>query len=1377
MKKLSVLLALVLFLITCNIKSQTFLPESDFPSQIISNQFVSAIRNIFIKQVVQGALNENTSLLASNSLSTGIAGVKWTEISFDNIAPRGMNMKQCWNGMGMDDQGRIYIGFTSMRADGLEDFPVFRYTPKTGERLFLGSFLDVVATAGNAKKGESIPKGHTRMVFANSQMYMGSQSFHDLKWEIDTLPTFRGSHLFAFNSTLNAFKDLSAGLPGGVVTEHEGILSLNILPKEHLLVGLAHPSSDIILYDYQTENLVKVVPGIPWKLGNPLSREIIIAPSGNIYTYRGTEEVNQLNETHSVWVFNIHSGEMRDTGFQMTKGFWIGQTQKRDGSKIYINTIGGELYEFDVASETFKDLGYELPKTDNRIINYNYTVTLSPDETKLYYVLSVIQKPGGVDGDGSGGSGELYYYDIATGRVVFVQQLPVGIYTSADLRDSQNIYFSHFGSEKNIWSGNPNLFILQVPSEPIAAFLKMDLYANIETVGVMVNGTNLPKTAELMYQKNGETNWHSGHPLQRIDSGRLAGSMFGLSPATSYNIKVLGGGTEISGSITTQPDELQFTPTAVLYVDDDASAGGDGSKSKPFKTIQEGVNHAVPGTQVLVADGVYREAISFPASGTAEGWIQVKAEGSGAILDGSKTIGADMWTFYKKGLWFARISPSIKYLARDSQRYYMYDNLKGMLEGRGHNRVAMNEGWYIEPNSTKLYVRSLDDPSSHTWQASSLKSAFDVTGRNWIWIEGFEIQYYGLKDGCGICAKNASHVVIRNNKIHNLQVGIFINWDGRPDQGNDTRIENNEIYDPSVNEWDWKAVKATSMEGTAIVIRGHVGAIVRGNKLHNFFNGIYTGSSAALENSEIAFDADIYDNQIHHISDDAFEPEGACINQRFRNNTVDTTLVGVSLAPVTQGPVWVMRSLFTNYTGTSFKWDLNSDGIVLIYHNTSWTNANNLNAMSMIHPVHNSVMRNNIFQGNGYAFEEPFTGSTGHDWNNDNWYTTRDPNDFHFKWEKISYKNIAELCAKTGLECNGYEDLPGLVNPVDGDFSLLSSSPNVDRGVVIHGVNDDFMGNAPDIGAYESGFDIPPTVISVERVDANPTSADSVNFTASFSEAVSGVDVNDFALITSGAIVDTSVTNLSGSGNVYVISINTGSQDGDIGLIIKDDDSIVDVGGNPLGGTGLDNGEFTSGEIYTVIRSIPINLETAVFSSNKANDGWVIESSENSNLGGGINSSSATFYLGDNAEDRQFRTILDFATSTLPDNAVITSATLKIKKLSMTGTDPFTTHQNVLVDISSGSFGVSTLQETDFQSTAGMDLAGTIFNIPVDGWFSALLDKTGLQFINKTGPTQFRLRFQVDDNDDWGADTIKFHSGDAVKLDFRPVLQVEYYVP
>lgn len=619
-----------------------------------------------------------------------------------------------------------------------------------------------------------------------------------------------------------------------------------------------------------------------------------------------------------------------------------------------------------------------------------------------------------------------------------------------------------------------------LPGIPVRAagavtFTRIDLVANIETIGIIVSGTDLPGTATLMYQQDGSPDWRVAHPMLLSSNTRLVGSLFDLLPATRYNIKVMDGVNEISGSATTQPEDPQFSPTQTLYVDAAAAAGGDGSKDRPFKNIQEGVDHAAPGTQVLVADGVYRESVSFPASGTEGKWIQVKAAGSGAILDGSQTLSGDIWKVYKKGkIWYTG-APYAKYLARDGQRFYLYDNLKGITGARGHDNTAISEGWYMKPNSSRLYVRSLDDPSRHTWQIPRYNHAFDVDAQDWIWIEGFEMRYYGVTDGCGVCAKNASHLVVRNNKIHNMQLGVYVNWTGGDQQGNDTRIEFNQISDPTDGVWPWNAVKGSTMEGTAIVLRGHIGAIVRGNEVHHFFNGIYTGSSAssAIENYAVAQDADIYDNRIHHISDDALEPEGACVNHRFRGNVIDAVFVGVSLAPVTQGPVWVLRSQITNFTSTSFKWDLYSDGIALIYHNTVWTGVKDLNAMSIIRPVHNAILRNNIFQGGGYAFENPVTGSAGHNWDYDNWYTTR-ANDPHFKWEKIPYNTIGELCAATALECNGHEFAPGFIAPLSGIFGLGSSSPNVDRGVLLPGINENFLGDAPDLGAYETIFDRTP---------------------------------------------------------------------------------------------------------------------------------------------------------------------------------------------------------------------------------------------------------------------------------------------------------------
>ncbi len=1049
-----------------------------------------------------------------------------------------------------------------------------------------------------------------------------------------------------------------------------------------------------------------------------------------------------------------------------------------------------------------------------------------------------------------------------------------------------------------LWGSSSTVQARGIESEiHTATFTEIQLIPNIETVGVAVSGANLPSVANLMYRQSGATDWQMAHPLMRIDDGRLMGSLFGLSPETTYEVKAQDGSTVISSTTTTQAEGLSFTPKAILYVDDDAPAGGNGSTTQPFKTIQEGVNHATPGTQVLVRDGVYFENVTFPVSGTAGNYIQVKAESNGTILDGSANFSGAIWKSYysRKNLWYTDIGMPTDYLARDQKRYYLYDSLVGIIQSLGHNRTSINEGWYMAPYSSRLYVRSFDNPANHTWQAARLNHGFDATGRDWLWIEGFEIRFYGKQSGCGVCMLNTSHVVIRKNRIHNVPRGVSIEWTGSGNQGNDTRIEENEIHDLKAGDWPWNAVKGTTMESTGIIVRGHIGAIVKDNDIHHYFNGIYTGSSAALENSQLAFDVDVYNNQLHDIGDDALEPEGACINHRFRNNRIDSSFVGVSLAPITQGPTWVIRSLITNYTGRAIKWDRKTDGRVLIYHNTLWTTVAKPNAMDLISTAANAILRNNLSTNNAYAINEVPRGSRGNDWDYNNWYTTQLAGTPPFKWESVNYNTISDLCKATKLECHSHASDPGLVNPRGGDFSLSPSSPNVDRGFWLPGINDGFAGKAPDLGAIESGtssypvvlasmrevqsnpipdtvgfvvtfsedvsgldpappfsdfklttteglvgssiqsvtpisgksfgvsilsgtgtgtirLDIvdddsikdidgnplggvgtgngafnageiqsidqnPPIATRIIRMDPNPTTANNVRFSVSFSEPVRGVDQADFKLTTSGDLINLGILSIesSGTANVFTVTVNAGAGSGSIRLDLTDDDSIIDNSGRPLGGPGAGNGSFVKGEAYTkTIRQ----LESVTYRSNGGSDGWILENSEDGNAGGTLNLDAATFSLGDDQLDRQFRGILSFPTAYLPDDTVILSAILSITRQGLAGTDPFTTHGNISVDIKSGGFSSGPVQAADFQASANMDNAGIIQNNPVDLVYWVLLEPASYGFISRTGATQFRLQFELDDNDDLNADYLKFYSGDYEdRLAARPRLMIEYYVP
>ncbi len=121
---------------------------------------------------------------------------------------------------------------------------------------------------------------------------------------------------------------------------------------------------------------------------------------------------------------------------------------------------------------------------------------------------------------------------------------------------------------------------------------------------------------------------------------------------------------------------------------------------------------------------------------------------------------------------------------------------------------------------------------------------------------------------------------------------------------------------------------------------------------------------------------------------------------------------------------------------------------------------------------------------------------------------------------------------------------------------------------------------ACDIGAYER---MTPAVTSIQRSDANPTSGVSVHFAVAFNDVVTGPDAGDFALTTTGDITGASVTAVENYGSTHLVTVSTGSGYGTMRLDLTDDDSILDAySGEPLGGTGMGNGSFTGGEVYTI---------------------------------------------------------------------------------------------------------------------------------------------------------------------------------------------------
>lgn len=189
-----------------------------------------------------------------------------------------------------------------------------------------------------------------------------------------------------------------------------------------------------------------------------------------------------------------------------------------------------------------------------------------------------------------------------------------------------------------------------------------------------------------------------------------------------------------------------------------------------------------------------------------------------------------------------------------------------------------------------------------------------------------------------------------------------------------------------------------------------------------------------------------------------------------------------------------------------------------------------------------------------------------------------------------------------------------------------------------------------------------------------------------------------------------------------------------------------------------------------------VELRALTFRSQAAYDGWLLEQSESSSRGGTANAGATTLRVGDDSANRQYRGLVSFDTASVPDQVKVVAATLLLKRSSTTGTDPFTTHGLLLCDARTPFFGSTrSLVSGDFQAASGASGGATVGAVAVNGFLPAPLQSGAVGQVSKKSTTQLRLRFQLDDDNDGGADYVSFFSGNAPSAR-RPMLRV-YYLP
>ncbi len=185
------------------------------------------------------------------------------------------------------------------------------------------------------------------------------------------------------------------------------------------------------------------------------------------------------------------------------------------------------------------------------------------------------------------------------------------------------------------------------------------------------------------------------------------------------------------------------------------------------------------------------------------------------------------------------------------------------------------------------------------------------------------------------------------------------------------------------------------------------------------------------------------------------------------------------------------------------------------------------------------------------------------------------------------------------------------------------------------------------------------------------------------------------------------------------------------------------------------------------------------FKSLYEQDGWVYESGETTNVGGGANSTTSGAWglkAGDTLADTQLKAVVSFDTSTIPDAATIQAAKLRLKRGGVIGTNPFSILGNLTADVKNGYFNNAwPLEAADFQAAATATAVCNFSSPAADGdWAECTFSSAGKSAINKGGRTQVRVYFTLDDNDDLGSDYMGFYSADTWFADDMPVLEVTY---
>ena len=284
-----------------------------------------------------------------------------------------------------------------------------------------------------------------------------------------------------------------------------------------------------------------------------------------------------------------------------------------------------------------------------------------------------------------------------------------------------------------------------------------------------------------------------------------------------------------------------------------------------------------------------------------------------------------------------------------------------------------------------------------------------------------------------------------------------------------------------ISEWTNEAMGAHGKNiGEGIQMTGP-GNVICYNKVTGFRDCISTMEDQWATDQICV---DIYNNDIYRGADDGIEADFCYSNCRIFRNRLTNCYVGLSSQPGLGGPTYFVRNAMYNMVHAAFKLKRFSQGDVVL-HNTVIKVGTGLGGNSK---MDHAYFRNNL------AIGGPTGGVNWGDYGAGNPYAADiiEPGDHSdFDYDAIGVFDtpyVARIGNKpfSEIESNGIERLmleevfPNIEFPIPPiperkvpDLRPATGSRVVDMALRIPNINDDYLGKAPDCGAYEAGQDLP----------------------------------------------------------------------------------------------------------------------------------------------------------------------------------------------------------------------------------------------------------------------------------------------------------------